>query len=246
MTPDQIQETLRRHHLIASGVPDAKIADFSRTDLREADFVGHNLRKAHFEFADLRSVAFGWSDLTYANLACTTAAHARFDHAILDNADLTEGWFRATSFRDASLRSMRAVSTDFTYANFTRADLTNANLSGCSLGKADLTDAVMEGVQLEGANLEGAILPKGYAWWQGGCYGPRRRMIRVWATPSKVTVYAGCLSGSAEEVIEEFIHERFPSWVEEVGHFAALDALRHARELIEMGLRQVAITRETT
>ena len=246
MTPDQIQETLRLHHLVDSGDLEARIADFSRSDLINADFSGLDLGGARFECSNLSNLCFQGTDLTGANLTCVGAASARFEHATLDEADLTAGEFRAARFRMASLRSIRAVEADFTYAIFIRADLTDALLTGCSLRYADLTDAVMEGTNLEGADLENAILPRGYAWWQGGCYGPRHRMIRVWATPSKVTVYAGCLSGSAEEVIEELIQERFSSWVEDVGHFAALDALRHARELIEMGLRQVAITRETT
>ena len=240
MTPDQIQETLRQVGL------GARAADFSCSDLINADFTGLGLRSARFEFANLRDVHFNRADLTSANFARAAAAHARFDSATLNQANLTAGEFHGARFSKASLRAIQAVAADFSSADFTGADLSNADLTGATLRFTDLTAAVMMDAHLEGANLEGAILPTGYAWWQGGCYGPRRRMIRVWATPGKVTVYAGCLSGSAEEVIEELIQERFSSWVEDVGHFAALDALTHARELIEMGLRQVAITRKAT
>ena len=91
---------------------------------------------------------------------------------------------------------------------------------------------------LRGADLEGATLPDGMVWWQGGAYGPRRRMIRVLSVGGTITVIAGCLAGTRDH-IENNLAGRVSTWAGEIGQDAADLALANALALIEMGCQQV-------
>ena len=90
-----------------------------------------------------------------------------------------------------------------------------ADLGGAYLGGANLREANLGGANLREANLEGARLPEGMHWWQGGSYGPRRRMIRVLRVGDTVTVMAGCIAGTRDDVARRLSVTRHPEWVSE-------------------------------
>lgn len=93
----------------------------------------------------------------------------------------------------------------------------------------------------ERANLRYADLEcvRGVNWWQGGSYGPRRRMIRVVEFGGEITVHAGCLSGTADEVRTRLSDERLAAWADELGGDAAATELTDALALIDLGVATV-------
>ena len=106
---------------------------------------------------------------------------------------------------------------------------------------ADLAEA-----DLTGANLEQARLPDGMCWWQGGAYGPRRRMIRVLGMNGAVVVMmAGCINGDPGDV-KKRLAVRVPNWAGEIGQDAAEQALADVYQLIDLGVayvtRQASVT----
>ena len=132
---------------------------------------------------------------------------------------------------------------DLTGANLRGADLRGANLGGANLRWANLRGANLRGANLTGANLtganlEGAHLPDGMRWWQGGAYGPRRRMIRVLALDGAVTVMAGCIVGTRDDVAEQ-LDTRTSDWTGEIGRDAADRALAQALACIALGIEAV-------
>ena len=149
-------------------------------------------------------------------------------------------WWQSNGGQRADLRG-----ADLRSANLTGADLGSANLRGAYLTGADLGGAYLTGADLGDANLESALPPEGWTWWQGGAYGPRRRMIRILRTPHSVTVKAGCISGPPDETRAE-LQKRLPVWVDEIGADRAAVEMAHAMELIDMGLRHVGATAEVT
>lgn len=112
------------------------------------------------------------------------------------------------------------------------ADLTDADLADADLHGAHLAYACLLGANLSGANFERAV---GIVAWQGGAYGPRRRMIRVLVVDGTVTVIAGCLTGSAEAVAYE-LAERLNGWTVELGEDSARRELADALDLIRVGV----------
>lgn len=178
-----------------------------------ANLTGANLHRADLAWADL-----AWARLTGANLHGADLANARLTGANLDGADL----------HGADLHG---------------ADLTKANLHGANLAKADLYGAALDGADLAGANLESARLPVGVGWWQGGAYGPRRRMVRALVVDGTITVMAGCLSGPPDKVLGRLRDERVRVWVVELGADGAAREMDQVAELIHLAVATLTPTR---
>ena len=154
-------------------------------------------------------------------LGCVGGTRANLGHADLRYTDLRNANLEGVNLGGADLRD---------------TDLRNADLGYANLGHADLRNANLEGVNLRYADLEGA---RGVVWWQGGAYGPRRRMIRVLGTPDGPIVVAGCLSGTADEVKARLRGDRYPAWAGKMGEAVASAEMADAFDLIDMGVRSV-------
>lgn len=128
----------------------------------------------------------------------------------------------------ADLRSANLSSANLSYANLRSADLRSANLSYANLSYADLSYA----------NLESARLPDGVRWWQGGAYGPRRRMLRVWRINADIYAQAGCIHGSPDQVLAA-IQYRHDDWAGELGADAAQTELDRFAVLMSVALDQL-------
>jgi len=113
------------------------------------------------------------------------------------------------------------------------ADLSYANLSSANLRSADLRSA-----DLRSANLESARLPDGVRWWQGGAYGPRRRMLRVWRINADIYAQAGCIHGSPDQVLAAIQYRR-DDWAGELGADAAQTELDRFAVLMSVALDQL-------
>ena len=118
-------------------------------------------------------------------------------------------------------------------ANLSSANLRYANLSSANLSYADLSSA-----DLSYANLESARLPDGVRWWQGGAYGPRRRMLRVWRINADIYAQAGCIYGSPDDVSGQ-IQNRRDDWAGELGADAAQTELDRFAVLMSVALDQL-------
>ena len=108
-----------------------------------------------------------------------------------------------------------------------------ANLRYADLRSADLIYA-----DLRSANLESARLPDGVRWWQGGAYGPRRRMLRVWRINSDIYAQAGCIHGSPDQVLAAIQYRR-DDWAGELGADAAQTELDRFAVLMSVALDQL-------
>ena len=109
----------------------------------------------------------------------------------------------------------------------------SANLSSANLRYANLSSA-----NLRYANLESARLPDGVRWWQGGAYGPRRRMLRVWRINADIYAQAGCIYGSPDDVLGQIQHRR-DDWAGELGADAAQTELDRFAVLMSVALDQL-------
>jgi len=143
--------------------------------------------------------------------------------------------------RDEALAIVAAARATGIRSDLRGADLRGAYLSGADLRGADLRGADLRGAYLSGADLRGADLrdvnlecAKDIAW-QGGAYGPRRRMIRVVVIGGEITVMAGCISGTADEVAEQ-LAGRLDDWTREIGGQRARQELVDALALIRQGV----------
>jgi len=113
-------------------------------------------------------------------------------------------------------------------ADLRYADLRYANLRSANLRSADLRYA----------NLESARLPDGVRWWQGGAYGPRRRMLRVWRINADIYAQAGCIYGSPDDVLAA-IQDRRDDWAGDLGADAAQTELDRFAVLMSVALDQL-------
>ncbi len=132
---------------------------------------------------------------------------------------------------------------DLSYANLRSADLSYANLSSAELSSADLRSADLRYADLSyanlsSANLESARLPDGVRWWQGGAYGPRRRMLRVWRINTDIYAQAGCIHGSPDQVLAAIQYRR-DDWAGELGADAAQTELDRFAVLMSVALDQL-------
>ena len=127
------------------------------------------------------------------------------------------------------------------YRDLSGRDLRLADFAHCNMAHADLSDSDLRGTILTGVNLEGATLPAGWAWWQGGAYGPELLMVRVLGSPDGVTVMVGCLEGSPDVVKRRLFEELCSDagWVYDVGRAEVDRHLACAVELIDIGVRDV-------
>ena len=172
-----------------------------------------SIRKAKAAYSDAKAAAAG----VRPNLTDAYLVGANLNRADLTTANLTAAKLNRANLSGADLR----------YAILTGADLTDANLTA-----ANLTGAKLTGAKLTGANLERAV---GIVAWQGGACGPRRRMIRVLLLDGRVTVIAGCLTGSAETVADG-LAIRLNDWTVELGEDSARRELADALDLIRVGV----------
>jgi len=179
-----------------------------RADLSSADLSSANLRSADLRSADLRGAELRSADLRYANLSS----------ADLSSADLS--------------------SADLRYADLRSANLSSADLSSANLSSADLSYADLRGADLSYADLESARLPDGVRWWQGGAYGPRRRMLRVWRINTDIYAQAGCIHGSPDQVLAAIQYRR-DDWAGELGADAAQSELDRFAVLMAVALDQL-------
>ena len=129
-------------------------------------------------------------------------------------------------------------SANLSYADLSYADLRSANLSYANLRYADLRSADLSSADLSSANLESARLPDGVRWWQGGAYGPRRRMLRVWRINADIYAQAGCIYGSPDDVSGQ-IQNRRDDWAGELGADAAQTELDRFAVLMSVALDQL-------
>ena len=113
-----------------------------------------------------------------------------------------------------------------------------ANLSYANLSYADLRSADLIYANLSSANLESARLPDGVRWWQGGAYGPRRRMLRVWRINTDIYAQAGCIHGSPDQVLAAIQYRR-DDWAGELGADAAQTELDRFAVLMSVALDQL-------
>mgnify|MGYP006322025681 CR=1 FL=1 len=103
---------------------------------------------------------------------------------------------------------------------------------------ADLSYANLRSADLSYADLESARLPDGVRWWQGGAYGPRRRMLRVWRINADIYAQAGCIYGSPDDVSGQ-IQNRRDDWAGELGADAAQTELDRFAVLMSVALDQL-------
>jgi len=163
------------------------------------------------------------ADLSYANLSSADLRYADLSSADLSSANLRSADLSSADLSSANLRS----------ANLRYADLSYANLSSANLRSADLRSA-----DLRSANLESARLPDGVRWWQGGAYGPRRRMLRVWRINADIYAQAGCIHGSPDQVLAAIQYRR-DDWAGELGADAAQTELDRFAVLMSVALDQL-------
>ena len=105
-------------------------------------------------------------------------------------------------------------------------------------GKEGGEPADLRSAELSYANLESARLPDGVRWWQGGAYGPRRRMLRVWRINTDIYAQAGCIYGSPDDVSGQ-IQNRRDDWAGELGADAAQTELDRFAVLMSVALDQL-------
>ena len=105
-------------------------------------------------------------------------------------------------------------------------------------GKEGGEPANLRYADLRSANLESARLPDGVRWWQGGAYGPRRRMLRVWRINADIYAQAGCIYGSPDDVSGQ-IQNRRDDWAGELGADAAQTELDRFAVLMSVALDQL-------
>ena len=123
-------------------------------------------------------------------------------------------------------------------ANLRYADLSSADLSYADLRYANLSYADLRYANLRYADLESARLPDGVRWWQGGAYGPRRRMLRVWRINADIYAQAGCIYGSPDQVLAAIQYRR-DDWAGELGADAAQTELDRFAVLMSVALDQL-------
>lgn len=133
----------------------------------------------------------------------------------------------------ANLRSANLSYANLSYANLRSADLSSADLSYANLRSANLSSA-----DLRSADLESARLPDGVRWWQGGAYGPRRRMLRVWRINTDIYAQAGRIHGSPDQVLAAIQYRR-DDWAGELGADAAQTELDRFAVLMSVALDQL-------
>ena len=138
----------------------------------------------------------------------------------------------------ADLRSANLRYANLSYADLSSANLRSADLSYANLRYADLRSADLIYADLRSANLESARLPDGVRWWQGGAYGPRRRMLRVWRINADIYAQAGCIYGSPDDVSGQ-IQNRRDDWAGELGADAAQTELDRFAVLMSVALDQL-------
>ena len=138
----------------------------------------------------------------------------------------------------ANLSSANLRYANLSSANLSYADLRSADLRSAELSSADLRSAELSSADLRSANLESARLPDGVRWWQGGAYGPRRRMLRVWRINADIYAQAGCIYGSPDDVSGQ-IQNRRDDWAGELGADAAQTELDRFAVLMAVALGQL-------
>ena len=164
------------------------------------------------------------------DVARSLALHKRWLH------DKEGGEF--ANLRYANLRYANLRYADLSSANLIYADLRSANLNYANLIYADLSSANLSSADLRSANLESARLPDGVRWWQGGAYGPRRRMLRVWRINADIYAQAGCIYGSPDQVLAAIQYRR-DDWAGELGADAAQTELDRFAVLMSVALDQL-------
>ena len=169
------------------------------------------------------------------DVARSLALHKRWLHDKEggESANLRYANLRYANLRYANLRYADLRSAELSYAHLSSANLSYANLSSANLSYADLRYA-----DLSSANLESARLPDGVRWWQGGAYGPRRRMLRVWRINTDIYAQAGCIHGSPDQVLAAIQYRR-DDWATELGADAAQVELDRFAVLMAVALGQL-------
>jgi hypothetical protein len=221
--PPDVARSLALHKRWLHGKEGGEPAELSCADLRGADLSSANLRYANLSSANLRSANLRYANLRSANLRSADLRSANLRSADLRSADLRSANLRSAELRSAELSSADLSSADLRYANLRYANLRSANLSSANLSSAD---------------LESARLPDGVRWWQGGAYGPRRRMLRVWRINTDIYAQAGCIHGSPDQVLAA-IQYRHDDWAGELGADAAQTELDRFAVLMSVALDQL-------
>ena len=221
--PPDVARSLALHKRWLHGKEGGEPANLSSANLSSANLRCANLSSANLSSANLRSAKLSGANLSSANLRCANLSSAELSCANLRGADLRGAELSCANLRCANLRG---------------ADLSSADLSSANLSYADLRYADLRGANLSYADLESARLPDGVRWWQGGAYGPRRRMLRVWRINTDIYAQAGCIYGSPDDVSGQ-IQNRRDDWAGELGADAAQTELDRFAVLMSVALDQL-------
>jgi hypothetical protein len=197
-----------------------------------------DLRSANLRYANLSSADLRYANLSSANLSYADLRSADLRSAELSSADLRSANLRYANLSYADLRYADLSSANLSSAELSSADLRSANLRYANLRSANLSYADLRYADLSSANLESARLPDGVRWWQGGAYGPRRRMLRVWRINADIYAQAGCIYGSPDDVSGQ-IQNRRDDWAGELGADAAQTELDRFAVLMSVALDQL-------
>ena len=168
----------------------------------------------------------------------TGGERANLRSANLRSADLRSADLRYADLSSANLRSADLRSANLRYADLRSANLRYADLSYANLSSANLRSADLRSANLRSADLESARLPDGVRWWQGGAYGPRRRMLRVWRINTDIYAQAGRIHGSPDQVLAAIQYRR-DDWAGELGADAAQTELDRFAVLMSVALDQL-------
>jgi hypothetical protein len=111
-------------------------------------------------------------------------------------ANLRGANLRGANLEGANLRGANLWGANLGGANLRGANLRGANLEGANLWGADLWEADLRGARFSDANL---TCSTGVLWAVAGPIGTERRtVIGVWQD-GRVTLHAGCFSGTRSE-----------------------------------------------
>ena len=121
---------------------DLRFTNFDFADLKGADLRDSILHTASFVFTNLKYVRFDNADLTSArSFNSASCDFADFCNAVLERADLRQGFFNWVDFTGANLKGCHLEDLEFRNCNFEDADLRGAHLQGTKFKKCQTKNA---------------------------------------------------------------------------------------------------------
>lgn len=138
---------------------DLRYATLDRSILHHADFTSAELVGASLRGADLRQARISCARAPRVRILggtyeqCANLRRARFDGALLDDANLSGANFEEAEFTDAKMRRVDLTNAKAKGADFSFADLSGAVLVETMLSSAKMLETNLEAAQLRFANL---------------------------------------------------------------------------------------------